>query len=179
MESKYLGGGTAWHPAFLIHYRGGGGGEAGKNIDKFIHFWSIGSLRGKKEKKKNHHFLGMCQEPAKPPPPLVSEASLQHTKLQQKLLCQTLAQFRCLPMKQAQEHRYWAQRLLTGLKRLKGKDTSWPRLGWPAALLRAGSLQPASLGRPPGPHSHISGCPVPPVLLLCFILFPPSKRARG
>lgn len=119
-------------------------GGAGKTFDTFIHFWSIKSLR-KKNKSNLLDFLGMSQEPAKPPPPLVSEAPLHHTKLQQKLLCQTLVQ------KQVFANEAGTGALLLGTaptyraKKARRKGYSWPCLGWPVALLRAGSLQPASL----------------------------------
>lgn len=57
------------------------------------------------------------------------------------LLCQS----RALPVRWARQHCYRVTQRLRKARFSSSKGQSRPRLGWPAALLRAGSLRPVSL----------------------------------
>jgi len=92
----------------------------------------------------------MSQEPAKPPAPLVSPgiAPAPHQTTAETAVPATCTE-------QAFANEVGTEALLLGTAstyRAKRKGFSWPCLGWPAALLRAGVLQPASL-----PTAHIPG----------------------
>lgn len=153
-----------WHSmaaSFSNILQWGGGQEKRQEKTKFIHFWSIGSLR-----KKSPDLLSVSLgSPGSQPSSLLPWSQKQpctapnHSRSSR---ARHSPKSGYLPMKRAQQHCYWAQHLLTGFKRLRGQVTMEERIfmapvwaGQQHCLGQAPySLHPLWIapGRPPEPR---------------------------
>lgn len=122
------------------------GRRSGKRQEKtkFIRFWSIGSLR-----KKSPVLLSVSLGSRRTHPssllPWSQKQPCTTPNCSRSSRARHLHKSRCLPMKRAQQHCYWAQHLLTGLKGLRGQVTMEERIFMAPVWAGAGTLQPASL----------------------------------